>query len=90
MVITGNMVTKYSKLEKSNDMVYIDYGASVFNKKALQLIPEKHAYSLEDFFIRLIEKEQLLAYEVNDRFYEIGSPQGLKDFKAFVKGTIKK
>ena len=90
MVINGNMVTKYSKLEKSNDMVYIDYGASVFNKKALQLIPENHACSLEDFFIRLIEKKQLLAFEVDHRFYEIGSPQGLKDFKAFVKETIKR
>ena len=90
MVINGNMVTKYSKLEKSNDMVYVDYGASVFNKKALQLIPEKQPFFFEDFFIRLIEKKQLLAFEVDHRFYEIGSPQGLKDFKAFVKETIKR
>ena len=47
------------------------------------------AYSLEDLFIRLVEKKQLLAFEVKDRFYEIGSPQGLKDFEAFVKETIK-
>ena len=89
MVINGNMVTKFNKTEKTNDMVYIDYGASIFKKEALQLIPENQAYSLEDLFIRLIEKKQLLAFEVNDRFYEIGSPQGLKDFEAFAKGTIK-
>jgi NDP-sugar pyrophosphorylase family protein len=52
---------------------------------SLQLVPENHTYSLEDLFIRLIEKEELLAFEVNDRFYEIGSPQGLKDFEAFIK-----
>ena len=90
MVINGNMVTKYNKVEKSNDMVYIDYGASIFKKEALQLIPEKHVYSLEDLFIRLIEKKQLLAFEVKDRFYEIGSPQGLKDFKVFSKGKLKR
>ena len=89
MVINGNMVTKYSKIEKTKDMVYIDYGASIFRKEALQLVPENHAYSLEDLFIRLIEKEQLLAFEVNDRFYEIGSPQGLRDFEEFAKGMIK-
>ena len=86
MVIRGNMVLEYNKLKKSKDMVYIDYGASIFTKEALHLVPENHVYSLEDLFIRLIEKEQLLAFEVNDRFYEIGSPQDLKDFEAFVKG----
>ena len=85
IVINGNMITKYSKVEKSKDMVYIDYGASILKKEALQLIPENHPYSLEDLFIRLIEQKQLLAFEVRHRFYEIGSPQGLKNFKAFVK-----
>ena len=85
IVINGNMITKYSKVEKSKDMVYIDYGASILKKEALQLIPENHPYSLEDLFIRLIEQKQLLAFEVKHRFYEIGSPQGLKNFKAFVK-----
>ena len=85
IVINGNMITKYSKVEKSKDMVYIDYGASILKKEALQLIPENHPYSLEDLFIRLIEQKQLLAFEVRHRFYEIGSPQGLKNFEAFVK-----
>ena len=85
IVINGNMITKYSKVEKSKDMVYIDYGASILKKEALQLIPENHPYSLEDLFIRLIEQKQLLAFEVKHRFYEIGSPQGLKNFEAFVK-----
>jgi N-acetyl-alpha-D-muramate 1-phosphate uridylyltransferase len=89
IVINGNMVINYSKAQKSKNMVYIDYGASIFIKRVLQLVPENQAYSLEDLFISLVEKEELLAFEVNDRFYEIGSPQGLKDFEAFLKGTIK-
>ena len=86
MVINGNMVVMYSKTKKTKDMVHIDYGASVFRKEALELVPENHAYSLEDLFIRLIDKEQLLAFEVYDRFYEIGSPRGLRDFEEFVRG----
>jgi N-acetyl-alpha-D-muramate 1-phosphate uridylyltransferase len=86
MMISGNRVLKYSKVEKSEDMVYIDYGASIFKKEALRLIPKNHVYSLEGLFIRLVEKEELLAFDVNDRFYEIDSPQGLKDFEAFIKG----
>ena len=81
LVINGNIVVKYSKTEKTKDMVYIDYGASLFRKEALRLVPENQFYSLEDLFSHLIKMEQLLAFEVNDRFYEIGSPQGLRDFE---------
>jgi MurNAc alpha-1-phosphate uridylyltransferase len=85
IAIDGNMVKKYSKTEKTKDMVYIDYGASIFRKEVLKLIPDNHTHSLEDLFIHLIDMQQLLAFEVNDRFYEIGSPQGLRDFKEFAK-----
>ena len=90
IVIRDNMVEGYSKSEKTPDMVYIDCGAVIFHKEVLQLIPENHFYSLEELFLRLIEKEQLLAFEVKERFYEIGSPQGLKDFEAFIQRRLKK
>ena len=90
IVIRDNMVEGYSKSEKTPDMVYIDCGAVIFHKEVLQLIPEDHFYSLEELFLRLIEKEQLLAFEVKERFYEIGSPQGLKDFEAFIPRRLKK
>ena len=88
--INGNMVTKYSKVDKSPDMIYIDYGATLFKKDVLQLIPEKQKYALEDVFVRLIEMKQLLAFEVNARFYEIGSLQGLKDFEAYAREKLNK
>ena len=90
IVIRDNMVEGYSKSEKTPDMVYIDCGAVIFHKEVLQLIPEDHFYSLEELFLRLIEKEQLLAFEVKEKFYEIGSPQGLKDFEAFIQRRLKK
>ena len=69
-------------------MVYVDYGAAIFRKEALQLTPEKSYSSLEDLFLRLIERQQLLAFEVKERFYEIGSPQGLKDFAEFAQNQL--
>jgi NDP-sugar pyrophosphorylase family protein len=90
IVFKNNLVTGYSKVEKTKDMVYIDYGAAVFNKLVLHLIPENQAYSLEDLFIRLVGMKQLLAFEVHERFYEIGSPQGLKDFEVFIQNKLKK
>ncbi len=84
-VIEGSLVKKFSNKEKTEDMFYIEYGANIFRKKALKLIPEKEPSSLDELFTKLIEKEELLAFEVKERFYEIGSPQGLKEFEDFVR-----
>lgn len=78
--VEGNLVKSYGKDERTEDMVYIDYGANIFRKEVLRMIPENRFYSLEDLFTRLIGTGELLAYEVKERFYEIGSPQGLKEF----------
>jgi NDP-sugar pyrophosphorylase family protein len=83
IVIKDNLVASYSKTEKTKDMIYIDYGAAIFRKEVLQLIPENRFSPVEELFLRLIEREQLLAFEVKERFYEIGSPRGLKDFEEF-------
>jgi N-acetyl-alpha-D-muramate 1-phosphate uridylyltransferase len=83
--VKNNLVAKYSKAEKPKDMVYIDYGAAVFRKEVLRLIPDNRFSPLEDLFTRLIGMKQLLAFEVNERFYEIGSPSGLRDFEEFAR-----
>ncbi len=84
--IKEGFVTGYSKNGRMPDMVYIDYGAQVFGKKVLDLVPEASFYPLEDLVSRLIARKQLLAYEVAERFYEIGSPQGLQEFNEYLRG----
>ena len=84
-VIEGNLVKKFSKKEKTEAMVYIEYGANIFKKEALEIIPEDQFYSLDNLFPTLIDKEELLAFEVRERFYEIGSLQGLKEFEDFIR-----
>ena len=86
-VVEGDLVRKYSKKEKTEDMVYIDYGANIFRKEALEMISESQFYSLDELFPRLIEMDELLAFEVKERFYEIGSPQGLKEFEEYIRGA---
>ena len=86
-VIKGGLVKKFSKRGKTKGMVYIEYGANIFRKEALGLIPEDRPYSLEELFPELIRREELLAYEVSERFYQIGSPEGLEEFKRYVRQT---
>lgn len=83
-MIEGNMVKHYSKKERTEGMVYIEYGANLFRKEVLNLIPENQPYSLEQLFSKLIDEKELLAFEVSERFYQIGSPEGLEEFKKYV------
>jgi NDP-sugar pyrophosphorylase family protein len=84
--ISEGMVTGYSKDGRSGDMVYIDYGAHVFRKEALELVPDDRYFLLEDLFPALISRQQLLAYEVRSRFYEIGSVRGIEEFSEYIRG----
>jgi NDP-sugar pyrophosphorylase family protein len=86
-VVEGNSVKNFSKKERTGGMVYIEYGANIFNKDALRMIPENQFYSLDDVFHRLVEMDELLAFEVKERFYEIGSPQGVKEFEEYIEGA---
>ncbi len=45
-VIEDGVVKKFSKREKTKDMVYIEYGANIFRKAVLKLIPENVPHSL--------------------------------------------
>jgi NDP-sugar pyrophosphorylase family protein len=85
-VVSDGRVVKYNKREKTDDMVYIDYGAHVFRKEALELIPRNCYFPMEDLFPVLISQQQLLAYEVNERFYEIGSHRGIREFAEYIGG----
>jgi NDP-sugar pyrophosphorylase family protein len=80
----GNLVTAYNKDQKSSDMVYINYGLSVLRKEALAFIPPGRPFSQEEFYQILIDRWELLAFEVGQRFYEIGSPRGLEEFEMLV------
>ncbi len=82
--LNGVIVKKYSKTEQDRDMVYIDYGASLLRKTALELIPDDEYYSLESLFSSLIAQKELLAFPVQQRFYEIGSKEGLAEFQDYI------
>jgi NDP-sugar pyrophosphorylase family protein len=66
-------------------MAYIDYGLSILRAEAIrEAIPPRSVYDLSDLFHKFSERGKLAGFEVTERFYEIGSPQGLEDFTKFV------
>jgi len=73
--------------KKSNHKhLYIDYGFSIFRRKALNLVPKDTNYKLGQLFKDLALRHQLLAFEVKERFYEIGSFAGINDLKKLLEG----
>ena len=85
LIVKGNMIIAYGEKERTNDMIYIDYGTSLLNKKVLNLIPKNTFYTTGQLFSNLISKNELLAYEVKERFYHIGNPDSLREFRDFIK-----
>jgi NDP-sugar pyrophosphorylase family protein len=84
--IGDGLVTEYSKEIHTENMVCIDYGAHVFRRKALELVPGGRYFPLEELFPALISKKQLMAYKVRRRFYEVGSLKGIAEFREYIRG----
>jgi NDP-sugar pyrophosphorylase family protein len=83
--IENCLVIEYNK-NKWEQMAYIDYGVNLFRKDVLKLVPGAVPYSLGALFQQLIARRELLAYEVSERFYQIGSPEGLKECSRYLEG----
>ena len=70
---------RYSKKERLPQMHYIDYGLTVCSRAIFAEYPAKEAFDLAIVFEKLSERGELAGYEVHQRFYEIGSRQGLEE-----------
>jgi len=84
VVVRDRHVTAYDKTTRLPGMVYVNEGLSVLRRRALKLIPTGIPFSQEQLFQLLIRRRQLLAYQTQQRFYEIGSRQGLEEFRRLV------
>lgn len=78
--VNGNIIA-YDKKYPNNNMHYIDYGLGVFSKEAFAQIPDSEPYDLADLYQNLLQQQQLGAYEVHRRFYEVGSFAGIKELE---------
>jgi NDP-sugar pyrophosphorylase family protein len=66
-------------------MHHIDYGLAAFHRSVFADLPADEKCDLATVFQRLLHEGNLAAFEVRERFYEIGSPAGLLDTERFLK-----
>lgn len=79
VVFSHGMLLEYNKHHPKAEMAYIDYGLGIMSASVLSQYPDKKPFDLADVYHQLSITENLAGYEVFERFYEIGSHDGLKE-----------
>ena len=84
VVFAQGRIVRYDKLQQSPDMRWIDYGLGVFRRTAFDLVPADKPWDLAMLYQHLLERGQLAGFEVRERFYEIGSFDGIEEMRRFL------
>jgi N-acetyl-alpha-D-muramate 1-phosphate uridylyltransferase len=77
-------ILAYDKTDRTSRMRYIDYGLGLFQKAAFEALHEGQARDLAAVYQDLLGRGELAAYEMRERFYEIGSLAGIRELSEFL------
>ncbi|MBI3563082.1 MAG: nucleotidyltransferase family protein [Gammaproteobacteria bacterium] len=84
-VYRDGYVVEYDKRTPRAEMMYIDYGLGILAASVLDKLPVNEPFDLADIYHGLSTSGLLAGYEVFDRFYEIGSHNGLKETSEYFR-----
>ena len=77
-------IVKYDKTHRSSEMRYIDYGLGALSRVVFDNVPFDQPWDLSTVYRDLVDRGQLAAYEVPERFYEVGSPGGIQELSEYL------
>jgi len=80
---SGTLI-EYNKHRPNERMHYIDYGLSILNQSIFDAYPENESFDLSDLYHTLSLHDHLAGFETFERFYEIGSQNGLKETEIYL------
>jgi NDP-sugar pyrophosphorylase family protein len=75
----------YDKKNKVPQMHHIDYGLGLLRATAFEGWPRDQVVDLAEVYKKLVAEKQLAGFEIKHRFYEIGSPAGLKELDGLLR-----
>lgn len=81
--VDGRIIA-YNKQYRTPAMHYIDYGLGAFKRSAFEIVPDDQPYDLAALYQYLLTQGELAAYETSQRFYEIGSLEGLEETRRYL------
>jgi NDP-sugar pyrophosphorylase family protein len=85
VIFEKDSIELYSKSKKDTRMAHIDYGVGILSNKCMEIYDKNIIFDLSELYENLSLKKELYGYEVFQRFYEIGSLQGIKDLSNYLK-----
>jgi len=78
-----NYIVLYAKGKHDERLSCVDAGVLLFQKEVLQEIPQEERVGLEeDFYPGLARERRLRAFISPQRFYDIGTPERLKEVRS--------
>ena len=75
----------YNKKDHTSRMHHIDYGLVILKAPVFDIYPAGKPFDLSEVYNQLSIKQDIYGYEVFERFYEIGSPKGIRDMESFLQ-----
>jgi NDP-sugar pyrophosphorylase family protein len=84
-VFRAGRLLRYDKRDRTPEMTHIDYGLSLLRRGAVERIPGDRPTDLAELYAALVAAGEMVGHEVTERFYEIGSVQGLREAEEFVR-----
>ncbi len=84
VIFRNGELIEYDKASWRSDMTHIDFGISVLSSGIFSPYQETRVIDLADICRDLSKIGQLAALEVSERFYEVGSPQGIRETESFL------
>jgi NDP-sugar pyrophosphorylase family protein len=91
---TSNVIFKdgqlvcYDKFNRTPQMHYIDYGAAILKKTAFKDVSVDEPTDLARLYTAMVADGKMLGYEVQERFYEVGSHSGMAEAEAYFKAKL--
>ena len=82
----AGLILRYDKRDRTPAMQYIDYGLGVFRRSVFEQLPASVEDDLAQVYQRVLANGSLASHEVRQRFYEIGSKQGISDLEQYLSG----
>jgi MurNAc alpha-1-phosphate uridylyltransferase len=81
VVTDGEWVLRYEKGAREPAFDHIDYGAIALRRDVVAALPAGEVYGLDAVGRDLARQRRLRACVARERFFEIGSPEGLADLE---------
>lgn len=84
VLFENGLILNYDKINRTPLMQHIDYGLGIFHRKAFDQVPPDTFYDLAVLYQELLKQKELAAFEIKERFYEVGSLSGIQELENFL------